>query len=107
QDVLLVPMTAGSISDALAITFAVYQCAAELSARKYGMRLLRADEGGLAPPFLSAEAMLEDAVAAIRAAGFAPGRDVALAVDVASTHFHVGGEYQLGPTPLTSSAMID
>ena len=31
--------------------FAVYQCAAELCARQYGMRLLRADEGGLAPPF--------------------------------------------------------
>jgi enolase len=39
------------------------------------MRLLRiTDEGGLAPPFKNAEAMLEDAVTVIRAAGFKPGK---------------------------------
>jgi enolase len=71
------------------------------------MRLLRADEGGLAPPFPSCEAMLEDAVAAIEAAGFKPGVDVAIAVDVASSHFGKNGRYQLGSELLDSAAMIE
>jgi len=106
QDVLVVPASAHTIDEALVMTAAVYQAAAELVERKYGMRLLTADEGGLAPPFQSAEAMLEDAVAAIRAAALAPGRDVALAIDVASTHFYRAGRYHLGTKPLDSPAMI-
>ena len=107
QDVLVVPAAARTMDEALAVTFAIYQCAADLTLQKYGMRLLRADEGGLAPPFPNAEAMLEDAVAAIVAAGFRPGEDVALAVDVASSHFYQGGRYQLGAESLDSSAMIE
>ncbi|HEY8601451.1 MAG TPA: enolase C-terminal domain-like protein [Thermomicrobiales bacterium] len=107
QDVLLVPVAARTIDEGLAATYAVYQAAAELTARKYGTRALTADEGGLAPPFPDAEAMLTDAVAAIEAAGFAPGQDVALAVDVASSHFHTAGRYALGGDPLDSAGMID
>jgi enolase len=106
QDVLLVPASARTMDEALAMTFAVYMCAADLAARKYGMRLLRADEGGQAPPFPSVDAMFEDALAAIRAAGLVVGRDMALAVDVASTHFHAQGGYHLGAEQLSSEAMI-
>jgi enolase len=95
------------MDEALAMTFAVYQAAAELSYRKYGMRTLSADEGGLAPPFPSAEAMLADAVEAIGAAGLEPGREVALAVDVASSHFYRQGRYHLGAEPLDSRRMIE
>ena len=105
QDVLLVP-TARTIDEGLATVFAVYQAAAELAHAKYGMRALTADEGGLAPPFPDAETMLADAVAAIRAAGLAPGRDVALALDVASSHFYRDGRYALGDESLDSAAMI-
>lgn len=106
QDVLIVPASARTMDEALATTFAVYQAAAKLCLQKYGMRALTADEGGLAPPFASAEAMLVDAVEAIRAAGFEPGREVALAVDVASSHFYRDGRYHLGADPLDSREMI-
>ncbi len=106
QDLLVVPVAARTMDEALATTFAVYYSAADLCRKKYGMRLLRADEGGQAPPFPNAEAMLEDAVAAITAAGFKPGRDVALAVDLASSHFFRDGLYHLGETPLDSQGMI-
>ncbi|MDQ3588937.1 MAG: phosphopyruvate hydratase [Actinomycetota bacterium] len=107
QDVLVVPASARTIDEALAMTFEVYQTAVELTYRKYGTRPLSADEGGLAPPFPDAEAMLEDAVGSIRAAGYEPGRDVAIAVDVASTHFYKGGKYNLGDEPLSSTGMIE
>lgn len=106
QDILIIPASARTMDEALATTFAVYQAAAELTQRRYGMRALTADEGGLAPPFASAEAMLADAVEAIRNAGFEPGREVALAVDVASSHFYRGGYYHLGAEPLDSRGMI-
>jgi enolase len=88
------------------MTFAVYYAAADLILEKYGMRTLRADEGGLAPPFAYPEAMLEDAMAAIEAAGLRAGKDVALAVDVASSHFYSDGAYQLGGTRLDSAGMV-
>jgi enolase len=106
QDILVVPVAAKTMDEALATTYAVYQAAADLCRAKYGMRALTADEGGLAPPFAYPEAMLEDAVAAIEAAGYAPGRDVALAVDVASSHFFSDGMYQLGERRLDSASMI-
>lgn len=107
QDLLIVPASARTMDEALAMTFAIYQSATELVAKKYGMRLLRADEGGLAPPFKNAEAMFEDAIAAICAAGLKPGKDAALAVDVAASHFFEQGHYRFGNESLESSAMIE
>lgn len=106
QDVLVVPVAAQTADEAMAMTFAVYQAAAELCLEKYGMRALTADEGGLAPPFADGEGMLDDAVAAIERAGFAPGAEVALAIDVASSHFFREGRYHLGGEPLDSPGMI-
>ena len=105
QDVLIVP-TAGTIDEGLAAAFAVYQSAVGLTRRKYGARALTADEGGLAPPFPSTEAMLADAVEAIEGAGLQPGKNVALAIDVAATHFYSGGRYQFDGQNLDSRAMI-
>jgi enolase len=106
QDVLIVPAAARTMDEALAVSFEVYQCAAELCQRQYAMRALTADEGGLAPPFPNAESMIADAVAAIEAAGFVAGPDVALAVDVASSHFFADGRYHLDGRALTSDEMI-
>jgi enolase len=107
QDVLVVPASAKTIDEGLAMTYAVYQAAAGLGLEKYGMRPLTADEGGLAPPFPSVEAAFDDAVEAIRAAGLEPGRDVAIAVDVASSHFYRDGRYQLPGGSLDAAGMIE
>lgn len=107
QDILVAPVAARSMDEALAMTYAVYQAAADLCKAKYGMRALTADEGGLAPPFAYPEAMLEDAIAAIEAAGYTPGRDVALAVDAASSHFCIAGLYHLGDAMLDGAGMIE
>ncbi len=96
QDVLLVPLSARTVDEALAMTFDVYQSASELVYAKYSARPLVADEGGLAPPFPDVEAMLEDALESVRLAGLKPGLDVALAIDVASSHFYRDGRYHPG-----------
>lgn len=107
QDVLVVPAAAQTMDEALAMTYACFQAAARLTTRKYGMRVLTADEGGLAPPFENAAAMLDDALTAIREAGFTPGREVALAIDVASSHFYQDGHYHLDGRRLDSRGMVD
>jgi enolase len=107
QDVLVVPVSARTVDEALAMTFDVYQAAAEWIRARYGMRLLRADEGGLAPDFPDAESMLADAVESIRRAGYEPGAQVALAVDVASSHFFHEAHYHLGAEALNSHGMIE
>jgi len=106
QDVLVVPAQATTMDEALSTTAAVFQAAADLTQHKYQMRMLTADEGGLAPPFANATAMLDDAVAAIAAAGYTPGKEVMLAIDVASSHFYEGGHYHLDGAALESAGMI-
>ncbi len=106
QDVLVMPQAPDDLDSALAMTAEIYACAAELCAERYGMRLLRADEGGLAPPAESPEALFELAVDAIDRAGLRAGKDVSLAVDVASSHFSDGESYHLGGKRLSSDEMI-
>jgi len=106
QDVLIVPAAATTIDAGLATMYAVYQAAAALIARKYSMRALTADEGGLAPACPNAEALLGDAIEAIQAAGFEPRKQVALALDVAASHFYQDGRYHLDSAAYSSADMI-
>jgi enolase len=106
QDVLIIPISPQTIDEVLVSAVDIYQAAAELVLRKFGMRLLTADEGGLAPPCKSAEQMLDLAVEAIERAGYAPGRDVFLGVDVAATHFYQDYRYKLDSEVLDGSGMI-
>ena len=107
QDVQLVVRAAQSIRGALEVTSDVFRAAANLTHDRYGMRLLTADEGGLAPPFESSEAMLQTAVEAIENAGYRPGEDVALTVDVAATQFYADERYHLDDVELSSAQMVE
>lgn len=107
QDVLVVPIEAANIADSLAIVYEVYQSAAELVFRKYDSRALTADEGGLAPPFRHSSEMLESAAEAIEEAGFRLGKEVALAIDVAASHFMLGQNYHLDGENEAAEGVID
>lgn len=105
QDVLLVP-TSRVVGVALEQIVAVVREAERLVKTKYNERPLKADEGGLAPPFRSVEEMFTDAVACIEKAGLEPGKDMSLAVDVASSHFYVDDKYDIEHRLLSPSEMI-
>ena len=107
QDVLMVPIGARSVDESLSMVAEVYLAAANLVRKKYAMRLLRADEGGMAPQFPSAEVMLEDAIESIIAAKLVPGRDVSLAVDIAASHFFQDGDYHFGTEILHATDIIE
>jgi len=108
QDLMVVPVGASSLSDALAMTAEVYRSAGELM-RDAGRLAGVADEGGWWPAFDSNEAALATLVAAIERAGLDAGGDVAIALDVAASEFGRGGRYRLGleRRELDSEGMID
>ena len=107
QDIQVMPLRAETPDALLAVVYDVFQAAADLLQERFGMRLLRADEGGLAPTVDGSEALLELAMEAMERAGYAPGVDVALTLDVAATHFYTGSGYDLDGQTLTSSEMIE
>jgi enolase len=108
QDVLIVPRSGSSIAENLAQMYDIYQQAAAIIRKRYSTPALTADEGGLAPPFANSSEMLETAIEAIRGAGYEPGHQVALAVDVAASHFvNRDGLYQLDDKTLSPSELIE
>ncbi len=64
------------------------------------------DEGGFAPNFDSCQAALDTIVSAIRAAGYTPGDQVSIGLDVASSEFYSDGVYSFEGNKLSSDEMI-
>jgi enolase 1/2/3 len=95
QDFMVVCPAAPSFAEALAWTAEVYRHAGLLM-RERGSNAGVADEGGWWPDFASNEAALEALVVAIERAGFVPGEQVAIALDVAASELGSGGRYALG-----------
>jgi enolase len=109
QDFLAYPLGFPSYNEALhavvAIHGAVYEILTDRGIVVTGM----ADEGGWGPRVDSNEAALEILIQAIEQAGFLPGKNVWIALDVAASHFFGTAGYRLATeaTPLTSERMID
>jgi len=97
QDVLIIPMGAKSYSEALEMSVGMYRAVGEVLRRRGLESSLVGDEGGYGPKLQDNEQAFEIVVDAMRERGYAPGRDVAIAVDVASSHFFdpVAGRYRL------------
>ncbi len=110
QDYLIMPVGATSYPQAFDWIVTVYRRLGQLLTKRGFEGVLVGDEGGYGPKLTSNEQALELIVEAIEASGLAPGRDVAIALDVASTHFYRDGSYQLAATGserLTADDVID
>lgn len=94
QDILVVPVGASSFDEAAAMIAEVYRAGGAVMA-EHGPLHGVADEGGWWPEFASNEEALTRAVQSIERAGFRPGEDVALAIDVAASEFRKDGRYRL------------
>jgi enolase len=106
QDFLAVPVDAGTYPEALETAWDVRRAAGRrIGASDHPPAV--ADEGGFVPPTGDADAAFGLLTDAIRDAGYDPGEEVAIAVDVAATHFHDADGYALGGDRLDRQAMID
>jgi enolase len=108
QEFMVVPVGAPSFAEGLRWGAEIYHALrAELKARNLSTGI--GDEGGFAPSLPSNRAPLEIIVRAIERAGYTPGEQIGLALDVAATELFTDGRYRLERegTTLTGEAMID
>ncbi len=95
QDFLILPVGAASFHQALDWIVTVYHRLGQLLRERGFEGSLVGDEGGYGPRLETNEQAVETLVAAIELSGFAPGRDVAIGLDVASTHLVHDESYRL------------
>ena len=95
QDFMIVAVAAQSFDEALAMTAEVYLMAGTMMAES-GKLLGVADEGGYWPAFDTNEQALEMLVRVIEKAGYIPGEQVAISLDIAASQFYREGRYRLG-----------
>jgi enolase len=108
QEFMVMPVGAESFSEAL-------RCGAEIfhalkgKLKADGHNTNVGDEGGFAPNLDGSKHALDYIMSAIEAAGYTPGKDVFLAMDVASTEFYKNGKYELKGEgkSLTSGEFVD
>ena len=94
QEMMVVPLGAQSFREALRCGAEVFQALKKLIDGK-GMSTAVGDEGGFAPNLPDHATAIELLLQAIDKAGYAPGQDVALALDCAASEFHRDGHYVL------------
>ena len=92
QEFMIAPIGAESFAEALRMGAEVYH-ALKAVLKDKGLSTGLGDEGGFAPSVDSTKAALDVIVDAIKKAGYEPGKDVALALDVASSEFFKDGKY--------------
>ncbi|MCU0557676.1 MAG: phosphopyruvate hydratase [Desulfobacterales bacterium] len=107
QEFMVMPLGAPSFAEALRYGAETFHALKKILAKK-GYATAVGDEGGFAPNLKSNEEACELIVEAIAAAGYQPGRDVAIALDPAASSFYGEGRYDLaksGQGRKTSDAM--
>ncbi|MGO8787375.1 MAG: phosphopyruvate hydratase [Terriglobia bacterium] len=95
QDFQVIPLRAERYSEALHDVVLIYKAMKDVLKARGVYSPGVADEGGYAPRLASNAAGFEVMVEAIERAGFKPGTDAAIAVDVAASHFYQNGRYRL------------
>ena len=105
QEFMIAPIGAPTFRESLRWGAEIYH-ALKAVLKKRGLATSVGDEGGFAPNLDSNRAALDLILEAITAAGFKPGSDIALAMDVAATEFHENGEYKFEGALKSSDEMI-
>ncbi|WP_455653079.1 phosphopyruvate hydratase [Phascolarctobacterium sp.] len=108
QEFMIMPVGAASFSEALRMNAEIYHgLKALLNTKGLGTGL--GDEGGFAPNLKSNEEAIEVILEAVKKAGYKPGEDIMIALDVAASEFYKDGKYQMEGEGLvkTSNQMVD
>jgi len=104
QEFMIAPIGAETFSEGLRWGVEVYHNLKSVLQEK-GLSTGLGDEGGFAPNLPSNRAALDLITEAIKNAGYTPGTDIALALDVASSEFYKDGAYQFEGKALSATEM--
>ncbi len=105
QEFMIAPIGADSFKESVRWGAEIYHSLKSVL-KKRGLATSVGDEGGFAPNLESNRAALDLILEAITIAGFKPGTDIGLAMDVAATEFHKDGKYTFEGSQRTSEEMI-
>ncbi|GAA1737285.1 phosphopyruvate hydratase [Nonomuraea bangladeshensis] len=105
QEFMIAPIGAETFREAVRMGTEVYQALKSVLKEK-GYATGLGDEGGFAPNLPSNRDALDLILVAIERAGYTPGEDVALALDVAATEFHKDGVYTIDGKGLSAQELI-
>ena len=105
QEFMVVPHAATTFREALRMGAEVFHALKHLL-KEQGLPLAVGDEGGFAPDLQDNHAALTLLMQAIEQAGYRPGEQIALALDVASTEFYRNGAYHFGGRSLNATEMV-
>jgi len=105
QEFMIAPIGAPTFRESLRWGAEIYH-ALKSVLKKRGLATSVGDEGGFAPNLESNRAALDLILEAIEIAGYKPGKEIALAMDVAATEFHDNGKYTFEGASKTSAEMI-
>ncbi len=105
QEFMIAPIGAPTFRESIRWGAEIYH-ALKSVLKKRGLATSVGDEGGFAPNLESNRAALDLILEAIEAAGYKPGTEIALAMDVAATEFHDNGKYTFEGASKTSAEMI-
>jgi len=105
QEFMVAPIGAPTFRESLRWGAEIYH-ALKSVLKQRGLATSVGDEGGFAPNLDSNRAALDLILEAITKAGFKPGTDIALAMDVAATEFHENGQYKFEGSLRSSGEMI-
>jgi enolase len=106
QEFMAAPIGAATFHEALRWGAEVYHSLKSVL-KTHGLATSIGDEGGFAPNLANNRAALDLILEAITLAGFKPGKDIALAVDVAATEFFKDGSYAFEGQKRSSDQMIE
>jgi enolase len=106
QEFMIAPIGAATFAEALEMGASVYHTLKAVL-KERGLSTGLGDEGGFAPNLDSNAEALDLIVEAIGKAGFAPGKDVALAIDAAASEFYSGGKYTFEGEVRSSAWMVE
>ena len=109
QEFMIMPVNAPSFKEAIRMGAEVFHALKKVLKGK-GLNTAVGDEGGFAPNLASNEEAIQTILEAIETAGYQPGVDVKLAMDVASSEFYQDGKYTLpgeNNKTFTSKELVD
>lgn len=105
QDFLIIPVSSHSFQEAIEMCVKVYNGTKQVF-KRLGKPVSTADEGGFWPTFESNKDGLELLVKGIETAGYEPGKDIFIALDVAASEFYNDGNYLFESKQLNSSDFL-
>lgn len=106
QEFMIMPVGFKSFSNALAAGCEIFYCLKEILKNR-GLSTGVGDEGGFAPKLENNRQGLELLLSAIEAAGYQPGSEVFIALDIAATEFFENGVYQFDHKELAADQMVE